>query len=114
MDKNRSGDRINAFWQYAAFAQKVHPGFSNHAAVKKVVLRLADIQTLDGDWGEEIPFFQTLNAISHLNTPESDAQCQKAIKLVASTQNADGSWGKGEREWSTFLAIHALKNKGLL
>jgi len=29
-------------------------------------------------------------------------------------QNTDGTWGRSEPEWNTFLAIHALKNKGLL
>ncbi len=34
--------------------------------------------------------------------------------LPYETQNRDGTWSLSEPEWNTFLAIHALKNKGFL
>jgi hypothetical protein len=32
----------------------------------------------------------------------------------SSTQHVDGSWGASQRQWYTFLAVHALRNKGIL
>jgi hypothetical protein len=36
----------------------------------------------------------------------------KAFSSIYDTQNKDGTWGDDEPEWNTFLAVHALKNKG--
>jgi len=38
----------------------------------------------------------------------------KALMILSNTQNVDGSWGDEDREWNTFLVVHALKNKACL
>ena len=106
--------RGSAFLNNCLRALVVHPEFSAHAAVENVVAKLAEQQTMQGDWGKHLPFYQTLNALSHLDTPGADAQCQRAITRIGSSQNADGSWGRTEKQWCTFLTVHALKSKGLL
>jgi hypothetical protein len=30
------------------------------------------------------------------------------------SQNDDGTWGRADKEWQTFLVVHALCNKGVL
>jgi hypothetical protein len=92
----------------------VHPIYSEDPATSLFVQYLADIQTDSGDWGGSLPFYQTLNALAHLNDPVSDKQLDKAFTNLFKNQNADGSWAETESEWHTFLAVHALKNKGLL
>jgi hypothetical protein len=36
---------------------------------------------------------------------------ERAFKRLYATQGHDGTWGRTDREWNTFLIIHALKNK---
>lgn len=95
-------------------AMVVHPGFAADPATILAVESLADIQSESGDWEEGLPFYQTLNALAHLNIPAADKQLEKAFIRLSKTQQADGSWGETEPEWNTFLAVHALRNKGLL
>jgi hypothetical protein len=92
----------------------VHPQFARHAATRAMVERLAARQTSRGDWGPDLPFFQTFNALAHLDHPKAAAQCRKAAGRLAATQNADGTWGGTQREWSTFLTVHALRNMKML
>ena len=75
---------------------------------------LADLQTDSGDWGRILPFYQTLNALAHLDLPQAEAQLEIAFRRLIESQNSDGTWSRSEPEWNTFLAIHALRNKGLL
>jgi hypothetical protein len=49
-----------------------------------------------------------------LDSAQADTQLENAFKRLFENQNSDGSWSLSEPEWNTFLAIHALKNKGLL
>ena len=30
------------------------------------------------------------------------------------SQNDDGTWGSADKEWQTFLVVHALRNQGIL
>ncbi len=92
----------------------VHPVYAGHEATRAVVDRLARRQTPQGDWGDDIPFFQALNALAHLDSLKAHAQCRKAFDRLVKTQNPDGSWGPSEPVWSTFLAVHALRNRGVL
>jgi hypothetical protein len=46
-------------------------------------------------------------------TPPGLYARQKLIRIVSS-QNHDGTWGSTDKEWQTFLVIHALRNKGIL
>ncbi len=115
-----SDDREAAAWEDPALlhnrlrALVVHPRFAAHPATGAAVERLARWQTPRGDWGAKIPFFQALNALAHLAHPAAEDQCRKAFALLAETQNPDGSWGQDQPEWCTFLAIHALRNKGAI
>ncbi|MGD8522035.1 MAG: hypothetical protein PVF56_12890 [Desulfobacterales bacterium] len=95
-------------------AKVVHPVFAADPATILVIESLADIQSESGDWEEGLPFYQTLNALAHLDIPAADKQLEKAFIRLSKTQKADGSWSKTESEWNTFLAVHALRNKGLL
>jgi hypothetical protein len=92
----------------------VHPRYTDHPATRRIVAWLADRQTQNGDWGPDIPFYQALNALAHLGTLTADRQTKRAIDYLSATQHADGSWGASQRQWCTFLAVHALRNKGIL
>jgi hypothetical protein len=95
-------------------AMVVHPVFSKDKAVALAVGYYAGLQTDNGEWGDELSFYQTLNALAHLDLPLAETQLEKAFKRLWKNQNRDGTWSRSEPEWNTFLAIHALKNKGLL
>ena len=95
-------------------AMVVHPVFAKDKATALAVKYHADMQTNDGAWGDDLSFFQTLNALAHLDLPQAEKQLEKAFKRLFETQNHDGTWSTSEPEWNTFLAVHALKNKGLL
>jgi hypothetical protein len=92
----------------------VHPQYAGHPATLNLVAWLGDRQTQHGDWGPDIPFYQAVNALAHLDTPAANQQIECAVERLVSTQKTDGSWGDTQREWSTFLAVHALSNKGIL
>lgn len=95
-------------------AMVVHPKFAKDKATALAVERLANLQSDTGGWGNDLPFFQTLNALAHLDIPQADSQLERAFKQLYEKQNSDGTWSRSEPEWNAFLAIHALKNKGLL
>jgi len=92
----------------------VHPRYSRAVQTTKAVQELGRVQDADGKWPGDIPFFQTINALAHLNSKAADRQLEAAFRRLCQTQNADGTWGQSDREWKTFLAVHALKNKGRL
>ncbi len=92
----------------------VHPDVATHAATGLLVAWLADRQTSQGDWGPEIPFYQALNALAHLDHPAADRQLERAFVHLMQRQHPDGAWGETDRQWCTFLAVHALRNKGLI
>ncbi len=95
-------------------AMVVHPVFAKDKATALAVEHLADLQTDTGTWNHDLPFYQTLNALAHLELDQAEKQLEKAFVLLFEKQNSDGTWSHDEPEWNTFLAIHALKNKGLL
>jgi hypothetical protein len=95
-------------------AMVVHPIFAEDKATELAVEHLANFQTERGDWGADLPFYQTFNALAHLTFSQVQPQLEKALGLLIETQNDDGSWGRSEAEWNTFLTIHALMNQGLL
>jgi hypothetical protein len=95
-------------------AMVVHPVFAKDESTALAVGRLADLQTDMGSWGHNLPFYQTLNALAHLELDPAEKQLEKAFVLLFEKQNSNGTWSHNEPEWNTFLAIHALKNKGLL
>jgi len=95
-------------------AMVVHSVFAKDKATELAVEYLADTQTDTGDWGNDLSFYQTLNALAHLDFPQAETLLDKAFVLLLENQNRNGTWSQSEPEWNTFLAIHALKNKGLL
>ncbi|WP_372678216.1 hypothetical protein [Desulfosarcina sp.] len=92
----------------------VHPDYAAHAATGLLAAWLADRQTPQGDWGPGIPFYQALNALAHLDHPAADRQLERAFAHLSQRQHPDGAWGETDRLWCTFLAVHALRNKGLV
>jgi len=92
----------------------VHPLYSQSPETEKAVQALGRVQDASGKWPGRIPFFQTVNALAHLDSADADRQLTRAFKHISRTQNADGTWGRSDREWKTFLTIHTLKNKAKL
>ncbi len=108
-----SWETTSPCWIHNSFrAFVVHPDYATHPVTRRIVSWYAQRQTYRGDWGEDIPFYQALNAMAHLDSPEANEQCQAAFAALEKRQNADGSWGNEQREWHTFLTLHALRNKG--
>jgi len=95
-------------------ALAVHPVYSRHAATEELVIRLSQRQEESGRWREGIPLYQTANALAHLDSQEAERQVYRAFEYLAKTQHADGTWGRAQREWDTFLVVHALRKKGIL
>lgn len=91
----------------------VHPHYGMHAGTQAAVNWLADRQTPQGDWGPDLPFYQVLNALAHVDMTPANRQCQRAFDRLVQHQNLDGGWGETDRQWNTFLAVHALRNRGL-
>jgi hypothetical protein len=90
----------------------VHPQFSESEATTMLVEYLGKIQNQQGFWPNQVPFYQTFNAFAHLPPALSGEQLTKAGMVLYNSQNEDGTWGREDREWNTFLTVHALKNIG--
>ncbi len=89
----------------------VHPRYSRIPEMNKVVDALANVQDASGRWRGQIPFYQTVNALAHLDSKDVLPQLILAFRRLIQIQNRDGTWGRKDREWNTFLALHALKGK---
>jgi hypothetical protein len=92
----------------------VHPEYSQHEATASAVEALAHVQSSSGGWPGQVPFYQTTNALAHLDFALADSQLERAFKKLYHSQQRDGAWGRSQREWNTFLIVHALRNKGVL
>ncbi|MBW2674167.1 MAG: hypothetical protein JRD89_12270 [Deltaproteobacteria bacterium] len=92
----------------------VHPVYSRHAATEELVMRLSRVQEESGRWGKAIPLYQTANALAHLDSGMAERQVRRAFQYLVKTQHTDGTWGREEREWDTFLVVHALGKKRIL
>jgi hypothetical protein len=92
----------------------VHPEYSLHKATALAVEALDHAQSSSGSWPGNIPFYQTTNALAHLDFPQADKQLERAFKKLYDSQHRDGTWGRSQREWNTFLVVHAFRNKGIL
>ncbi|HOO90256.1 MAG TPA: hypothetical protein PLA74_05480 [Syntrophales bacterium] len=92
----------------------VHPVYARHAATATLVARVSRFQKGSGQWTRTVPLYQTVNALAHLNSEAAAAQVNRAFRYLTETQHVDGTWGLANREWNTFLVVHALKNKGIL
>ena len=91
----------------------VHPTYAKTETMSLAIEALARVQNPSGRWPDQVPFYQTVNALAHLNLSQADMQLERAFKRLYETQHRDGSWGRSQREWNTFLIVHALKNKGV-
>ncbi len=92
----------------------VHPEYAGSEVIRMYVTRLAKMQTPDGDWPRQIPFYQTVNALGHLDFAQSDTMLKRAFHKLKDKQNKDGTWGRKQKEWNTFLIVHAMKRKSHL
>jgi hypothetical protein len=91
----------------------VHPTYANTDTMSLAIEALDRVQNPSGRWPDQAPFYQTVNALAHLNLNQADIQLERAFKRLHETQRGDGSWGRSQQEWNTFLIVHALKNKGV-
>ena len=92
----------------------VHPRYSVSKATLIIVQALSRAQSPSGAWPKGVAFYQTVNALAHLNVSFVDSQLELSFDRLQKTQHRDGTWGRKQKEWTTFLVVHALKNKGLL
>ena len=92
----------------------VHPRYSKSRATELAVHALARAQEDSGKWPRGVPFYQTVNALAHLASPNAERQVRKAFRHLHQTQNHDGTWGRSQKEWNTFLVVHAMKRMHLL
>lgn len=65
-------------------------------------------QLASGRWVGKTPMYMTFNALAHLDSLNARRQCITAVESIVKAQNKDGSWGRTQKEWNTFLVVHAL------
>lgn len=82
--------------------------YSRSRATAMMVDYLGRRQCASGKWKGNTPFYLTLNALAHLDEERARNQCTEAMNVALRLQNKDGSWGRTEKEWNTFLVVHAL------
>lgn len=87
----------------------VHERYSRSRAVMLMVKYLGRRQLASGRWKGRTPLYMTLNALAHLDSGNARRQCIKAIENILKSQNRDGTWGRVQKEWNTFLVVHALR-----
>lgn len=92
----------------------VHPKYAESRAIRMYLTRLGEMQSPRGNWPVQIPFYQTVNALGHLDCEQSDAMLKRAILMLITKQNKDGTWGRTQKEWNTFLIAHAMTRKNHL
>lgn len=83
--------------------------YSRGKTTAMMVNYLGRRQLASGRWRGSTSFYLTLNALAHLDGEDARTQCTAAISEALRLQNKDGSWGKSEKEWNTFLVVHALR-----
>jgi hypothetical protein len=86
----------------------VHGRYSRSKATAMMVDYLGRRQLPSGKWKGRTPLYMTFNALAHLDSREANSQCRKAADAILKAQNKDGSWGRTQKEWNTFLVVHAL------
>jgi hypothetical protein len=89
----------------------VHPRYSKSRATQLAVHALALAQDSSGRWPRGVPFYQTVNVLAHLDSEEANAQVKRAFTLLHQRQNKDGTWGRSQKEWNTFLVVHAMRRR---
>lgn len=89
----------------------VHPIYARDPRALNLIADLEKNQKPSGIWPAPVPFFLTVNALAHLNAESAHRQWIKVLPLLLNAQKKDGAWGAEDREWNTFLVVHALQNK---
>lgn len=89
----------------------VHPLYARDPSALKLIEDLEKIQKSSGIWPAPVPFFLTVNALAHLDAESAHRQWIRVLPLLLNVQKKDGAWGVEDREWNTFLVVHALHNK---
>ncbi len=92
----------------------VHPLYRESSVIRLYVKKLKQLQRPEGDWPPPIPFYQTVNALGHLDFLQSDNLLRRSFLKLRAEQNKNGTWGRTQREWNTFLVVHAMKRKHYL
>jgi hypothetical protein len=92
----------------------VHPLYRESSVIRMYVKRLGQLQRPEGDWPPQIPFYLTVNALGHLDFLQSDDLLRRSFLRLRAEQNTNGTWGRTQREWNTFLVVHAMKRKHYL
>ncbi|MCF8117108.1 MAG: hypothetical protein K9K33_11985 [Desulfarculaceae bacterium] len=87
-------------------ALAVHPRFQRGRGVGAFLDRLAGA----GQWPRGLPFYRSVNALAHLPGRRAAALLEPCWPRLERTQAADGWWGRTDREFKSFLVVHALKN----
>jgi hypothetical protein len=85
-----------------------HARYSKSRTTEMMVDYLGSRQLVSGKWKGQTPFYMTLNALAHLDAEDAKHQCRSAVEVLLQLQNRDGSWGSTQKEWDTFLVVHAL------
>ncbi|NTV00637.1 MAG: hypothetical protein HGA55_05900 [Methanoregulaceae archaeon] len=91
-----------------------HERYAGSRATAMMVDYLGRRQLSSGRWKGRTPFYMTFNALAHLDSAKARGQCMAAAESVVRAQNKDGSWGRRQKEWDTFLVVHALNRLKLL
>jgi len=85
-----------------------HARYSKSRTTEMMVGYLGRRQHPSGRWKGKTPFYMTFNALAHLDAEDAKHQCRSAVEVLLQLQNRDGSWGRTQKEWNTFLVVHAL------
>lgn len=92
----------------------VHPKFCRGEGVDAFLRRLKGAGAGQGAWPRGLPFYQIFNALAHIPGRRASGLLQPFLPGLAAGQAHDGWWGRCDREFKSFLIVHALKNLGLL
>ena len=52
--------------------------------------------------------------LDEMDSPAWQKDFDATVRELTAGQGEDGSWGADDREWQSFLVLHALRNKGML
>jgi len=85
-----------------------HAKYAKSRATEMMVDHLGRCQLPSGTWRGRTPQYLTFDALAHLSSASARRQCMAAVQGILKVQHKDGSWGRTEKEWNTFLVVHAL------
>ena len=76
--------------------------------------QLHEVAATQKAWPRDLPFHQIFNALAHLPGRRASGLLHPRLPGLVRAQACDGWWGRSDREFKSFLVVHALKNLGLL